>query len=146
MEDLQFSQTGKKWSIEEDQQLIAEYTSGSDIVEISRTHKRLPGGIASRLVLLNIIVDKLGARGYTTYKDSEYFQQYLISEKRKSYQEKIELNKSKQIKKHETTNLKNTDLEIYCDISNIKNELKEIKTIIAELKEMLKAIYEFDNC
>jgi hypothetical protein len=32
MEDLQFSQTGKKWSIEEDQQLITEYTSGNDIV------------------------------------------------------------------------------------------------------------------
>lgn len=56
--DLQFSQTGKRWSIEEDQQLINEYNAGSDIVEISLLHKRLPNGIASRLVLLNLIVDK----------------------------------------------------------------------------------------
>jgi len=153
MEDLQFSQTGKKWSIEEDQQLITEYTSGNDIVEISRTHKRLPNGIATRLVSLNIIVDKLQARGYTTYKNSEYYQNYLISEKRKGYQEKIASNKSKKIEKEQETIIenktliaKNNDLEISQDISNIKNELKEIKTSIAELKEMLTAIYEFDDC
>lgn len=47
MEDLQFSQTGAKWSIEEDQQLITEYNAGNDIVEIARTHKRLPNGLYS---------------------------------------------------------------------------------------------------
>ena len=148
MEDLQFSKTGKKWSIEEDQQLITEYTSGNDIVEISRTHKRLPNGIATRLVSLNIIVDKLQARGYTTYKNSEYYQNYLISEKRKGYQEKIS-SKSKKIEKETIENksliAKNNDLEIITqDISNIKNEMKEIKTSIVELKEMITAIYEFD--
>jgi len=103
MEDLQFSQTGKKWSIEEDQQLITEYTSGNDIV------------------------DKLQARGYTTYKNSEYNQNYLISEKE---QETI-------IENNPLTDSKNNNLEISQDISNMKNEVKEIKTSIDELKEIL---------
>jgi hypothetical protein len=150
MEDLLFSQTGKKWSIEEDQQLITEYNTGNDIVEISQIHKRLPNGIATRLVSLNVIEDKINARGYTTYKNSEYYQNYLNSEKRKGYQEKIVLNKSKKIEKELQTQNEllttNNNLEIIQDISNIKNELKEIKTSITELKEMLKAIYEFDDC
>jgi hypothetical protein len=150
MEDLLFSQTGKKWSIEEDQQLITEYNTGNDIVEISQIHKRLPNGIATRLVSLNVIEYKINARGYTTYKNSEYYQNYLNSEKRKGYQEKIVLNKSKKIEKELQTQNKllttNNNLEIIQDISNIKNELKEIKTSITELKEMLKAIYEFDDC
>lgn len=103
MADLQFSQTGKKWTIEEDQQLITEYTSGNDIV------------------------DKLQARGYTTYKNSEYYQNYLISEKE---QETIIENK--------LLIAKNNNLEISQDISNMKNELKEIKTSIDELKEELQ--------
>jgi hypothetical protein len=85
MEELQFSQTGKKWSDEEDQQLIDEYNTGNDIVEISRIHKRLPNGIASRLVLLDVIDDKMNARGYTNYKNSEYYQNYFNSQKRKEY-------------------------------------------------------------
>ena len=78
----------------------------------------------------------------------------MISEKRKGYQEKIATNKSKRIEKEQETEIenktllitKNNDLEITQDISNIKNELKEIKTSIDELKQMLKAIYEFDDC
>lgn len=137
MEDLQFSQTGKKWSIEEDQQLITEYTSGNDIVEISRTHKRLLNGIVTRLVSLNIIVDKQQSRGYTSYKNSEYYQNYLISEKRKGYQEKIE-KEQEPIIENKPLIEKNNDLEISQDIFNMKNELTEIKTGIDELKEMLQ--------
>ena len=59
MEDLLFYQTGKKWSIEEDQQLITEYNTGNDIIEISQIHKRLPNGIATRLVSLNVIEELL---------------------------------------------------------------------------------------
>ena len=78
----------------------------------------------------------------------------MISEKRKGYQEKIATNKSKRIEKEQETEIenktllitKNNDLEITQDISNIKNELNEIKTSIDELKQMLKAIYEFDDC
>ena len=150
MEDLLFYQTGKKWSIEEDQQLITEYNTGNDIIEISQIHKRLPNGIATRLVSLNVIEDKINARGYTTYKNSEYYQNFLNSEKRKDYQEKIVLNKSKkiekEIQKQNSLLTTNNNLEIIQDISNIKNELKEIKTSITELKELLKAVYEFDDC
>lgn len=150
-EDLQFSHTGKKWSIEEDQQLISEYNAGNDIVEISRIHKRLPNGIATRLVSLNIIADKTNARGYTTYKESEYYKNYLISEKRKGYQEKIASNKCKKIENKKEPETKQTtnnvlEIELSHDISDIKNELKEIKTCISELKEMLKAIYDFEDC
>ena len=80
----------------------------------------------------------------------------MISEKRKGYQEKIATNKSKRIEKEQEQETeienktllitKNNDVEITQDISNIKNELNEIKTSIDELKQMLKAIYEFDDC
>jgi hypothetical protein len=155
MDDLQFSQTGKKWTIEEDQQLIVEYNAGNDIVEISQIHKRLPNGIATRLVSLNLIIDKINARGYTSYKNSDYYLNYLNSEKRKGYLEKITQSKNTKIEKAGTEQEKeiknkklstNDDLKISQDISNIKNELKEIKTSIVELNEMLKAIYEFGDC
>lgn len=149
-QQLQFSQTGKKWCIEEDQQLITEYNEGNDIIEIAKIHKRLPNGIATRLVSLNVIEDKINAKGYTTYKNSEYYQNYLISEKRKDYQEKIKSNKCKKLENEKQLQnekpIINNYLEISQDISNIKNELKEIKSSMIELKEMLKAIYEFDDC
>jgi hypothetical protein len=137
-------QIGKKWSIEEDQQLLTEYNSGNNIVEIAQLHKRLPNCIATRLVRLNIIENTIDARGFREYKNSNYYQTYLQSEKRQNFTEKVSLNKTKT----KISNLISTitdNADIYQDISNIKKELNDIKASIFELKEMLN-IYEFDDC
>lgn len=45
-----FENVGTKWTEEEDSQLIAEYTNGISVMEISKIHKRKPSGIKARLV------------------------------------------------------------------------------------------------
>ena len=44
---------GKPWIYNEDSQLIEEYNSGMNILEICKNHKRNVGGIRSRLRKLN---------------------------------------------------------------------------------------------
>jgi hypothetical protein len=145
MEEIDLCQVGKKWSIEEDQQLIQEYAKGLDIITISQNHKRLPSGIASRLVLLKVIEDKQHARGFTNYKKSDYYQKYLNSEKGKLHQERIVRNMDKQLTNEPNIDIKDSHKQnSTCDMNNIKKELKEIKTSIVELKEIVKAIHDVD--
>ena len=49
----QYNSVGKPWICIEDSQLINEYNSGMNILEISKNHKRNIGGIRSRLRKLN---------------------------------------------------------------------------------------------
>ena len=49
----QYNSVGKPWICIEDSQLINEYNSGMNILEISKNHKRNVGGIRSRLRKLN---------------------------------------------------------------------------------------------
>ena len=46
---------GKRWTLEEDSQLISEYNSAVHIRQICRIHKRKIGGIISRLRKLHCI-------------------------------------------------------------------------------------------
>ncbi len=50
------SGVGKRWTIEEDNQLIEEYKQGLSIKEISHIHKRKSGGIRARLKGKGILV------------------------------------------------------------------------------------------
>lgn len=95
MDELQFSNIYKKWSNIENQNLITDYNSGKDIIEIAEKNKRLPVGIAKKLVSLNIIDNIKNAKGYNTYRNSNYYKNYLISNVKKSIDEKMKLINSK---------------------------------------------------
>jgi len=59
---------GKKWTKEEDYELINSYTNDEfslSVNEIAEIHERTPLAIASRLVLLNVVDDIPSVRGFS---------------------------------------------------------------------------------
>ena len=96
--ELLFTRAGQPWHIEEERQLIHEYTVQKyDIMTISKLHKRRPGGILSRLRSCNIIKTSEEARGYQLFVDSAFFQESKTNkqEKRERYHKRENrLNKS----------------------------------------------------
>jgi hypothetical protein len=60
------SNIGKKWTKDEDSDLIKSYTSEFlDVNKIAEIHERTPLAIASRLVLLNVVEDIPSVRGFS---------------------------------------------------------------------------------
>jgi hypothetical protein len=62
------SNIGKKWTKDEDSDLVKSYTSNEldlDVKDIAEIHERTPLAIASRLVVLNVIEDISSARGFS---------------------------------------------------------------------------------
>ena len=79
---------GKKWSQEEDEQLLQLYNDERlDIIKIAKQHRRTPLGIASRLVRQGIITNEFEANGYSNYKNSEYYKE-IVEQKKKVKKEK----------------------------------------------------------
>jgi hypothetical protein len=63
LEELNMDLAGKRWTQEEDEQLIKLYNIDKlDLFNICKIHKRMPGGVASRLVTLNITTERCDAR------------------------------------------------------------------------------------
>ena len=54
-QDSQHPNRGQRWSPEEDEQLLAEYSQGVTIKELGAIHGRSTGAIRSRLLNLNVI-------------------------------------------------------------------------------------------
>ena len=46
---------GTKWTVEEEKQLLEEFSNGIKISEIAKLHSRTPGGIRSRLKKLGVL-------------------------------------------------------------------------------------------
>ena len=73
-----YSNSGQMWSTKEDEELKKEYNEKNlDINEIGKIHKRTPGGIGSRLCVLGIIENRLSARGYIEYKNSNLYKRNM---------------------------------------------------------------------
>ena len=70
----EYNLAGQSWEKEEDDQLVEEYNIGKlDLMEICKVHKRMPGGIMSRLKRLNLINMKNEVRGYSEYLKSDLY-------------------------------------------------------------------------
>lgn len=62
---MQSTNAGKKWTPEENDQLLKLYNIDKlDVNQIATIHGRKTGGIASRLVVLKIVDDVSKVRGY----------------------------------------------------------------------------------
>jgi hypothetical protein len=78
----QKSNIGKRWTKDEENKMIKSYNESKlDIIEIAKQHNRLPKAISMRLVQTKIIKDESEARGYNTYKNSEYYKQQIETRK-----------------------------------------------------------------
>ena len=140
--EFKFRNAGEPWSEKEEKQLNKLYNEDKlNIMEISKIHCRAPGGILSRLKVLNIISHRQLARGYDVYKKSEFYKEAVQSNK-----EKYKSNLTKKLEQTENKPQTNNDnIDLKNNLEEIKNDLKSIKTEIKELVEMMKAVYEFEE-
>ena len=147
---------GEPWSQEEDSQLNKLYNEDMlDILEISKIHNRAPGGIISRLIKNNYIANRISARGYLTYKNSDLYKEIISNNKDKKKPKLLDKSEKKikpiQIDSTKIDNIlitihRNDYIEVLQNgIEEMKNEIKDIKNTIQELVEMLKAVYEFED-
>jgi RNA:NAD 2'-phosphotransferase (TPT1/KptA family) len=143
MED---TNTGKKWSQEEDEQLLRLYNDERlDIIEIAKQHRRLPRAIAVRLVSQGIITNEFEANGYSNYKNSEYYKEIVEQKKLVKKEKSISpIIKEKQENIMITIN-KNDYLQLKEEITEIKKDIKMLSTNMVELISMIKSVYEFED-
>jgi ribonuclease HI len=105
---MEFKNSGKSWSSNEEGQLIKEYTINMmNLTDICKIHGRNYGGISSRLRLLGIVKNSFEVRGYQEFIQSDVNKEYKEQKKEKSKPDKlnyrinklkIELEKLEQIK------------------------------------------------
>ena len=87
--EIVFINAGESWSQEEDDQLNKLYNVDMlDIIKISKIHNRAPGGIISRLCKNNYIPNRILARGYMEYKNSDLYQSIVASGKARKRENK----------------------------------------------------------
>lgn len=130
------SNTGQKWTDEEETLLLEELNQNMDIKLISQNHNRTTCGILARRKLIayklynnNITIEEIS---YKTKLDEDQIREII---QKKQFYLKIE---------PEIT--RNTNAIINRnDIIEMKNEIKELKHTITELVAMMKAVYEFED-
>ena len=139
------SNTGQKWTDEEEILLLEELNNNIGIEIIAQKHSRTIGGINSRrreiaykMYLKNVSIEEIIKK---TKLDYDSIKQTI---------ERRQKNNSKQTKTTEIDNVfirinKIDYIELQNDVKNIKNYINKIKHTLGELVEMMKAVYEFED-
>ncbi len=153
--EILFKNAGEPWTPEEDLQLNKLYNEDMlNIMEISEIHNRAPGGIISRLIKHNYIPNRISARGYMTYKNSDLYKDIVSNNKDKDKDKRkpeiADVTEKKIRKNKEVDNIfisinKCDYIELKQDVIKMQNEITELKNTIKELVEMMKAVYEFED-
>lgn len=134
---------GKKWTQEEDDQLLRLYNDEKlDIIDIAKQHRRLPRAIAVRLVRTGIITNEFEAKGYSIYKNSDYYKETM--------EQKKTVKKEKLVSKDTPDNYlitinRNDYLRLSDDITEMKQNIFTLSSNMTELITMIKSIYEFED-
>jgi hypothetical protein len=132
MED--YSLAGHPWGSIEDNQLIKEYTLDKlTVMQLSKIHKRMTGGIISRLIRLKLIDKRDNANGYLEYKQSDLYKEICRNKKENR---KI----SKETKITEVINSEIDSLEI----TLLKKDVIELKKDVKEILRLMNALYDFE--
>jgi hypothetical protein len=136
---------GKKWTQEEDDQLLRLYNEEKlDIIEIAKQHGRLPRAIAVRLVKHEVISNEFEANGYLNYKNSEYYKE-TMEKKNSLKKEKPTIKKIQEDDNYLITINRNDYLRLQNDINEMKQNIFTLNTNMKELITMINSIYEFEN-
>ena len=116
---------GQLWSKEENEELIKGYeVNHFTLLELCDIHKRMPGGISSRLKKLQIIKSSFDVRGYTEFQKSNIRNQMRTNKK------EIKEQKNIMYKKHTFAN-------VITEVLDLRNEVKALKDYINKLEVML---------
>ena len=137
------SNTGQKWTDEEETLLLEELSKDIDIQLIAQRHNRTTGGINARR---REIAYKLYSNNNSTeeiiLKTKLDEEQIIETIKKRQNNPKKRQNNPKKCKS--VTEIK-TPFSIESEIDEMKNDIKELKNTIKELVEMMKAVYEFED-
>jgi len=130
------SNTGEKWTDEEETLLLEELSKNIDIQLIAQYHNRTIGGINSRRREI----------AYKLYSNNNSMEDIILKTKLDEDQitETIKKLQNNPKKCKSITEIK-TPFSIESEIDKMKNEIKELKNTIKELVEMMKAVYEFED-
>ncbi len=130
------SNTGQKWTDEEETLLLEELNKNIDIQAIAQRHNRTTGGINARRKEI----------AYKLYSNNNSMEEIILKTKLDEDQI-IETIKRRQnnVKKCKSVTEIKKPFSIETEIDEIKNDIKELKNTINELVEMMKAVYEFED-
>lgn len=137
------SSLGKKWTKEEEQQLLLYIKDGKDKEAIAALHNRTVGAIQSRIQSLaydmfvqNTPVEAISEA--TTLTTSEITD--TVFKKNTEIMNTVS-KKKKKIEEHSDITL----LTVHQEIQTMKTEMNGLKNNVKELIELLQAIYEFSE-
>lgn len=160
---VEYNLAGQPWEKHEDEQLIKEYNVDKlSLLDICKIHKRMPGGIISRLKLHNLIDMRINARGYLEYERSELYKEICKNKSGKRTEKRTEIKELKTIQKIDVNKpmfLQDDGINSYTDrqaarimrkqfpsdVIQLKEDIKEIKEKINKILELMNAVYEFEN-
>ena len=130
------SNTGQKWTDEEETLLLEELSKNIDIQLIAQRHNRTTGGINARRREI----------AYKLYSNNNSTEEIILKTKLDKEQiiETIKKRQNNPKKYKSVTEIK-TPFSIENEIDEMKNDIKELKNTIKELVEMMKALYEFED-
>jgi len=148
------SSLGKKWTHEEEQQLLSHIKDGNDKDAIAALHNRTVGAIQSRIrsmahnmFLQNIPVEAISeATKLTTSEITDIIfkkNDVLIDSVLKKNAVLIDSVSKKNKTMEECSDI--TLLTVHQEIQTMKTEMNGLKNNVKELIELLQAIYEFSE-
>jgi hypothetical protein len=145
----EYTFAGEPWLDYEDKQLSKEYTTDKlTLMQIAKIHKRMPGGIVSRLKKLNLISMRQHTRGYSEYQSSELYKEICKNndENRKNPRNKRDMNKINNLILETLPKLPASDSESdTASVSLIRNDLIELNKKVDKILEIMNALYEFES-
>ena len=130
------SNTGQKWTDEEETLLLEELSKNTDIQAIAQCHNRTTGGINARRREI----------AYKLYSNNISMEEIILKTKLNEHQI-IETIKRRQtnVKKCKSVTEIKKPFSIESKIDEMKNDIKELKNTINEIVEMMKAVYKFED-
>ena len=126
------SNTGQKWTDEEETLLLEELSKNIDIQLIAQCHNRTIGGINARRREI----------AYKLYSNNNSMEEIILKTKLDEDQiiETIKRRQNNLNKCKSLTEIKKP-FSIESEIDEMKNDIKELKNTMNELVEMMKAVY-----
>ncbi len=140
----EYNLAGEPWYTKEDNQLIKEYTNDKlSLLELCKVHKRMPGGIISRLKRLNLIDARVKARGYLEYQQSNLYKEICKNKQEKSTERKeSKFTKCRITDDPIVTLAKISPTNNSSEIISLKNDIKEIKEDIKKIFELIMVLHD----
>jgi hypothetical protein len=138
--------TGVKWTTEEENTLLQELDKNINIEIIAQTHNRTIGGIVGRqrtiaydMYVKNMSIEEIVKK---TKLDKELITETIIKKEKDNTQRKVKAELKPKIEPHKYEPIK---ISLENEIIEMRSEIKELKNTIKELVGMMKAVYEFED-